>query len=467
MASERHTAEKNCCICGADVSQTKRFKDPSGNYFCGDCYAEATTKDAVGNAELATCASCGSKAPAEHLQRQGDKLLCEKCINLPKVTAPSPQADVSHLYGIRPRINCPHCWHQFHPEQILWVSQHAELTGDPVLGPEAPARFLPTRFTVTGQAIDARGMACQQLACPRCHLILPRALIETEPLIVSIVGVPASGKSYFLTCLTWELRRLLPSRFHITFTDVDTVSNRHLNEYEETLFLQADPNQLVALRKTELQGDLYESIRLGQQVISLPRPFLFSVKAGEWHPASRSGRNFDRIVCLYDNAGEHFQPGMDSVSSPVTQHLAKSRVLMFLYDPTQDPRFRERCRSVSNDPQFHAAGRSQRQETILTEAAARIRRYAGLGSNKKYDRPLMIVVPKMDAWQSLLDEPVPPEPLAPNKDGWVVDVELVEKVSQKLRQLLQRLTPEFVAAAENFAEHVVYIPVSALGRAPE
>ena len=29
----------------------------------------------------------------------------------------------------------------------------------------------------------------------------------------------------------------------------------------------------------------------------------------------------------------HFQPGMDTVSSPGTQHLSRSRVLMFLYDP--------------------------------------------------------------------------------------------------------------------------------------
>src|SRR4051812_43780950 len=83
------------------------------------------------------------------------------------------------------RIVCPHCWHRFEVESILWVSQHAELVGDPILGPDASSRFLPTRFTLEGDALDARGMRSQTMACPRCHLVIPRAWIETEPLFVS------------------------------------------------------------------------------------------------------------------------------------------------------------------------------------------------------------------------------------------------------------------------------------------
>ena len=38
-----------------------------------------------------------------------------------------------------------------------------------------------------------RDTACQILACPRCHLIVPPALIETPPLFVSIIGAPRAG----------------------------------------------------------------------------------------------------------------------------------------------------------------------------------------------------------------------------------------------------------------------------------
>ena len=78
---------------------------------------------------------------------------------------------------------------------MLWVAQHAELLGDPVLGPEAFARFLPSRFNADGEALDARDMPCQILACPKCHLTIPRALIETTPLFVSMIGARGENVS--------------------------------------------------------------------------------------------------------------------------------------------------------------------------------------------------------------------------------------------------------------------------------
>ena len=95
---------------------------------------------------------------------------------------------------------------------------------------------------------------------------------------------------------------------------------------------------------------------------------------------------------------------MDSVSSPGTQHLSRSRVLMFLYDPTQHPRFRELCRTVSRDPQLHGASRTLRQETLLTEASLRVRRYLGLAADAKHSRPLVVIVSKADIWAPLVRE---------------------------------------------------------------
>src|SRR5207302_699308 len=166
---------------------------------------------------------------------------------------------------------CPHCWTAFSPEDVLFIAAHSDLLGDPRLGPEQLQRFLPTRFDLEGNALDAKGFACQSLACPKCHLPLPRALLETEPLFVSILGTPACGKSYFLTAMTWELRRMLPQQFALTFSDADTISNRSLNEFEELLFLNPKANELICLadliRKTELQGELYDTVMYGNQVV--------------------------------------------------------------------------------------------------------------------------------------------------------------------------------------------------------
>ena len=372
-----------------------------------------------------------------------------------------------------PKVTCPHCWHSSNPEDVLWVSQHADLTGDPVLGSDAASRFLPSRFTVEGRAIDARDMPCESVACPRCHLTLPRDLLTSDTTFMSIIGVPASGKSYFLASMTWELRRVLPGKLGLRFSDADPTANILLNQAEEMLFLQDDSNVPVKLEKTQTEGGgLYDTIRLGQQSISLPRPLLFSLKTSASHSQGASSEPTGRVLCLYDNAGEHFQPGQyDSASSPVTQHMARSRVLMFLYDPLKDTRFRALCRSRgSTDPQLDSSVRAYRQETILNEAANRVRKYTGLPASKKHDRPMIVIVPKADVWGPLIDLDLSHEPLVPPAKGdgpWSVDVRAIEAISGRVRAMLREHAPEFVEAAEDFCQTIVYVPVSALGCGPE
>ena len=169
------------------------------------------------------CAECGNSFPPEQVFDAGGAVVCAACYARREgagtrgrpAAAPAPAPASVAPPRRRGRcssraVTCPHCWHAFPPDQTLWVSQHTDLIGDAVLGPEAPSRFLPSRFNAAGDALDAREMACHTLACPRCHLTLPRALLEIEPLFVSVVGVPASGKCYFLTAMAWELRRILP-----------------------------------------------------------------------------------------------------------------------------------------------------------------------------------------------------------------------------------------------------------------
>jgi len=64
--------------------------------------------------------------------------------------------------------------------------------------------------------------------------------MEAEPLFLSIIGGPKSGKSYLLAAMTWQLRKRLFKSFAIAFNDADTVTNQQLNDYEATLFLAED-----------------------------------------------------------------------------------------------------------------------------------------------------------------------------------------------------------------------------------
>jgi hypothetical protein len=291
-------------------------------------------------------------------------------------------------------------------------------------------------------------------------------MLETEPLFVSILGAPASGKSYFLTAMTWQLRTILPPQFKVAFTDADPASNRILNDCEESLFLHAHENGLIPLgsliRKTELQGELYDTVAYGQQPVSYPRPFLFSINTREGHPSGERS-SLARMLCLYDNAGEHFQPGQDTTSSPVTRHLAQSRAILFLFDPTQDVRFQAACRGATAGGSEQRAVRLSRQETILNEAAARFRRLAGLSHSAKYDRPLIIVLSKFDEWSHLIDSDDDGEPWRVQGNMTGVDIERIERKSVRLHQLLVRYCPETVTAAEAFAQKITYVAISSLG----
>ena len=374
------------------------------------------------------------------------------------------------------QIVCPHCWERYPVDEVVWVSEHAELRGDGKLGPDFPRRFLPSRFTPEGDAIDSKGRVCHQLACPKCHLTLPRSMLEMEPLFISVLGTPGSGKSYFLTAAMWKLREILPHKFGVAFADADLLSNQVLVRAEEDLFLNPDADELVWLggliRKTDAavaNNELYDSVTYGSHSVSYLRPYLFTARPTDHHPGAERGTVRGRVLCLYDNAGEHFLPGQDTAASPVTRHLALSRAVLFLYDPTQDPRFRDACQRAGLKPPKVERDRVFRQETTLNEAAARARKHAGLVGGAPPDRVLIVVVSKYDTWSPLLDAADGGDPWwTPPSGGTAgLDVDKIESRSDALRQLLMQLSPEIVSAAEGFTPEVIYMPASALGEAAE
>jgi len=383
--------------------------------------------------------------------------------------APVPAISKKTRKSTRGDIVCPHCWHKFDVEDFLYIARHQDLIGDPVLGPEAQQRFLPSKFTPEGHAIDSAGLSCPDMACPRCRLRIPRAADEMPPLFASIVGAPASGKSYFLTAMMWEMRNTLARNFAMAFTDTDAITNQIINDFEEELFLSSDPDELVALRKTELQGELYNQVMLDGMVTNLLKPFMFSITPAEHHPDYENVRaRISRTLVLYDNAGEHFEPGMDSVDNPTTRHLIFSDTIFFLFDPTKDVRFRKLCQG-KGDPQLSKGARVQRQEVLLTEMINRIEKYSGKRRRSKSNKKLIIIVPKCDIWLDLLGYELPEHPWKwdPEYRTCALDVDCIMSTSFAVRSLLEEVSPELVASAESFTGDVLFLPNSALGTSPE
>jgi hypothetical protein len=265
------------------------------------------------------------------------------------------------------------------------------------------------------------------------------------------------------------MRQLLPKQFGISFSDADPALNLALTECEKRLFLNESPGKVIALDrlivKTELTGERYSLVYDGDRATRFLRPYLFTMRVNEKHPNASRADELSRLLVLYDNAGEHFMPGREETNAPVTQHLAKSQLLMYLFDPTQDPRFRRLYESGKPATALMNL-RSERQDMVLREAAVRIRRLLGLGAAQKHRKPLIVILTKCDTWGSLVGDDLSQEPWL-IKDGLAgIDRNRIAKRSHLLRKLLEKTCPEFVVAADEFAETVQFVPVSALGRTP-
>lgn len=368
-------------------------------------------------------------------------------------------------------VVCPNCWERFPPENVLYVATDPSLFGDRRLGSTAQQRFLPSRFHPDGRAIDPKGGLAHATACPRCHLLVPRALLESETLFGSIFGSPSSGKSYLLAAMTYRLRRTLPRLFAVNFSDADPLANAPLHHDENTLFDDVPHDGWVALPKTDVSGDRYRSVDMDGIVLSYPQPYLFQVSPVAGHAHEAAPETVSRTLCLYDNAGESFEPGSDTPSNPVTQHLARSGFLQYVFDPLQESSFRRALGAASptTDTQV-AEGMTYRQDVMLAEVARRVRFYHGLTASARHERPLIVIVTKFDAWRQLAPDILLEDPwhesAPPGKA--TLRMSVVNKVSDTVRNLLLRHAPTIVTTAESFINPrlIRYVPVSATGSSP-
>ena len=349
-------------------------------------------------------------------------------------------------------FTCPTCWLKFDRGDVMHVAVHDSLFGDPLLGEEQMKRFHATRFNDRGQALDDYGIPCTEIACPHCRRTLPPGFFDEPHKIFSIVGAPQSGKSYYLTVLIKLLQTTLFREFGVVFRDADPTGNAPINEMKSHLF-SAQNSAQAFLTKTQLEGSMYERLPRYDRMVTLPKPFIYSLSGAESDDENCS-------VVFYDNAGEHFQPGQDSSNSPGAQHIASSDAIFFLFDPTINPDFR-RSINDSDDPQFKSQV-SDQQDIILAETEVRIKKLLGLGRREKVQTPLAIIIGKCDSWINKIGSDNLKNPIV---DG-TLDMGAVESNSKHVRGLMEEHCPYVVANAERISSEVCYFAASAFGHTP-
>lgn len=387
----------------------------------------------------------------------------EICIPQPQVSLPppqtqSPEEQTANAEFANPNVNiegafvCPVCWLRFDAGNIMHIAVHDSLRGDPLLGEDAQQRFFATRFNNAGQALDAMSLPCSEIACPHCRRKLPPSFLEMPHHIISLVGDHSAGKSYFLSVLTKVLPATLYREFDIVFQDSDPTGNAPINDMRKAIFGAQTPAQ-AKLAKTDFEGAMYERLPRQGRMVALPRPFVYTLAAEE---KSRG----QCALIFYDNAGEHFQPGVNIVEQPGAQHVASAAGIIYLFDPFNSPEFRGNLRDTK-DPQLEKPVVDQ-QDIILAEMRARIHLIRNLRSSEDIQTPVAFVVGKCDAWLHLLNGTALRNPVS----GGKLNADAIQENSNAVRALVYHLCPGVVANAEALSSNVMFFAVSSFGHTP-
>ena len=352
-------------------------------------------------------------------------------------------------------FKCPYCRTVSDIGDVLAVSVSPKLRGDSVLGSEDQSRFAPTNFTDNGLALDAEGGVCADIACPCCHMSIPQDLLNLEQVVMSVVGTAGAGKSVFLASSIWQCRQQLRTKFGVGFRDLAPSWNTWIRAYEEKLFFQQDDTKLQQIEKTDLQAsNISRSVNLNGESVLLPTPSYFRLGGGADGAAEKS-------LVVYDCAGEHFLPGRDVHSSLVTLHSLSADAILFLFDPSADPRLR----SLLDRGAGTASNFAQMQDSVLSELAARAKRYGGNFSGGKLRQPLMFAISKADLLHNELTLQAELYKKVDEK-RFALDVAALRQLSDSTAKFLDEHVPEVSATARDVSDDVWFIPVSALGHNP-
>lgn len=344
---------------------------------------------------------------------------------------------------------CPSCWLHFSPDDINYIAVHASLMGDPLLGEDEKLRFLPVKYNALGVPLDPMGVPARERACPHCHRRLPNTFMQMKNDIISIVGAPSSGKSYYLSILLHYMPEVFFKFYNVAFVDADPPLNAVINGMISNLFSNSSDDHFLA--KTQLEGGMYDKLIRHGKKVSLPKPFVYIMR-------DLGDPSIQTSLTFYDNAGEHFEPNINIDDSPGSLHVAFANGLVFLYDPLSSPAIRGKLRNCK-DPQLIRESVDQ-QPVILAEMSNRIKQIR----NNSYDleTPFAFIVNKCDAIKNLLDYSSFENPISNGK----FDFEIVAKNSKRIREFLLGIVPDVVINAEMVSRNIMYFIASPFGHSP-
>ena len=194
------------------------------------------------------------------------------------------------------KFTCPYCYATYNKKEVLYVCPEANCAVDVV-----PKRTFSSKPPNCGTC----GLPATTRRCPKgTHGPIPPALLDTPMLPFSIVGVPASGKTVYITAMIHELKRSRAIPFALSFQD-DFTKMRQANHWEQLSERHIPPDSTagqaplpqVWLLQNQLRGDA---------------PYTFTI---------------------FDGAGEDYENRIVDSNHPVTRYIGMSKSIILVLDP--------------------------------------------------------------------------------------------------------------------------------------
>jgi len=364
------------------------------------------------------------------------------------------QVRLADVRSRRRPLVCPYCYHAFAESEIKYRCSGRASVGrkpcpekpDPVLqkmfGLNEP---LPPVFSASGQRETASCPTCDQptriQVCPVCHSQLPADFRKVQGRIVAMIGPSESGKTAFMTVLIHELRGEAGEILNSTTIGADyTTLERYAQQFERPLYENSEP-----VRRT---------VTIGQQSVE---PLVFRLTVEQ--PRRRLPASHHQLLMSFaDSAGEDLA-SLDKVEL-MARYVSAADAVIVLVDPLQLPSVREQLGPGAMLPNI----RDDHERPA--ESFDRITKLLQAGQGQaKIDKPVAIVVSKLDAVHdllpqiSLLRQPKPTTPYFDNTAS--------QSMQQELEGLLSRWgAGEITTTAQREYSRFRYFAVSALGATP-
>ena len=303
-------------------------------------------------------------------------------------------------------IICPYCLDQLNKKDIVYVC------------PSDPSKTLPQTWmdnlferTPLCNCPECNGRVANTV-CNKCHMLLPSGILDYKKYMrFSIVGVPQSGKSNFLTAMMYELMN--DRKVPFVFEPINTETK---NIFQENVNHMYNPDFPEPVDKTE-------------EHFEMPPPQLWKITDNR--NISGTSRSVYSLT-YFDGAGEDYE----KLDDTVCRYLNGSKCLFILFDPLALPGIKNK---IDRKVFTWSGGTSsiigqQSGGAIVSDLARYLRNNLRIKENTTIDKDVAIVFSKLDAVRNTFgsgSRVLQPSPHAAKSGFYVPDADAVNEEIKK------------------------------------